>query len=87
MAGKKEILKKIKIVLTAEFDNYEKAFRFFDKNSDEKIDKKELNNLLKKAKISGFIRGIVLQKLLDHFDQSNDGQLSWKEFKKAVKKL
>ncbi len=85
MASKKEILNKIKIVLTQNFETHEDAFKFFDKDENGTLNKKEIKKLLKKAEISGFIRGIVAKKLISEFDKSKDKEIDWKEFKKAIK--
>lgn len=89
MASKKEkeILKKIKILLTQQFDNPEEAFSFFDKNGDKLLNRNEVKALLKSAKVSSFIRGIVSKKLIEKFDDSSDEEISWKEFKSAVKDI
>ena len=87
MASKKEILSKIKIVLTQSFENQESAFDFFDKNKDGTLSRKEILKLLKKAKVNGFIRGLVAKKLISNFDKSKDKQIDWQEFKKAVKNM
>ncbi len=89
MASKKEkeILKKIKILLTQKFENPEDAFSFFDKNSDKNLNRNEVKTLLKSAKVSSFIRGIVSSKLIEKFDDSSDKEISWKEFKSAVKDI
>lgn len=89
MASKKEkeILGKIKIVLTQHFDSPENAFDFFDKNRDGELDKKEIKSLLKKAKVSGFIRGVVAKKLIEKFDGSENKTIAWTEFKEAVKDI
>ena len=82
----KEILNKIRIVITGNFDTPEKAFAFFDKDIDGYLTKNEILELLKKAEISGFIRGIVASKLIEGYDFSNDKKIDWQEFKKAIKK-
>ena len=87
MSRKKEILNKIRIVITNHFDSPEKAFDFFDKNSDGRLSKKEIISLLKKAEVNGFIRGIVASKLIQGYDFSNDAKVDWKEFKKALKEM
>lgn len=89
MASKKEkqILKKIKILLTQEFESPEKAFEFFDKNHDGDLSRKEVKELLKKAKVSKFIRGIVSTKLIEKFDESSDERIEWGEFKGAIKDI
>lgn len=87
MASKKQILKKIQIVITNHFDTPQDAFNFFDKNGSGKLSKKEIVKLLKEAEISGFIRGIVSSKLIEGYDKDNDGYISWKEFKVAVDEI
>lgn len=87
MSSKKEILKKIKIILTQNFDSQEDAFNYFDKNNDKKLDKSEIINLLKQAEISGFLRSIVAKKLIEGYDDSSDKKIDWKEFKKAIKEM
>ncbi|MCF6278766.1 MAG: hypothetical protein L3J14_00280 [Flavobacteriaceae bacterium] len=46
--------KKIKIILTGNFDNPQDAFNFFDKNSNGALSKKKNVTLLKEAEISGY---------------------------------
>ncbi|SDX30574.1 calcium-dependent protein kinase [Lutibacter oricola] len=87
MASKKSILKKIQILITNKFETPEEAFNFFDKKGSGSLSKKEIVQLLKEAEISGFIRGIVSSKLIEGYDTDDDGQISWKEFKKAVKEI
>ncbi len=87
MDSKKKILKKVQIVITNHFETPEQAFKFFDKSGDEKLSKKEILKLLKEAKISGFIRGIVSSKLIEGYDKDNDGYINWKEFKTAVNEI
>ncbi|WP_298497362.1 EF-hand domain-containing protein [uncultured Algibacter sp.] len=87
MASKKAIIKKIQIVLTKHFDTPEDAFNFFDKNGDGKLSKAEIVKLLKEAEISGFIRGLVGSTLINGYDDDGDGEINWKEFKKAVAEM
>ena len=47
MASKKKILNKIRILITQKFDSPEDAFNFFDKDSDGKLNRKEIVKLLK----------------------------------------
>ena len=60
---------------------------FFDKDGDGKLTKGEITELLKKAKISGFIRGIVSLKLVEGYDKSKDELIDWEEFKMAIAKI
>ncbi len=82
-----EILDKIKIVLTQQFEDPQQAFNFFDKDGDGTLNKKEIEALLKKAEVSGFIRGLVANKLISKFDESNDENIGWEEFEAAVSGL
>lgn len=87
MASKKQILRKIQIVITNHFDTPEDAFNFFDKSGNGKLSKKEIVKLLKEAEINGFIRGIVSSKLIEGYDKDDDGYINWKEFKTAVNEI
>ena len=87
MSRKKEILNKIRIVITNHFDSPEDAFGFFDKNSDGALSKSEIIKLLKQAEISGFLRGIVASKLVSGYDFSDDNKVDWKEFRQALKEM
>lgn len=87
MSTKEKILQKIQIVITNHFKSPEEAYAFFDKDSNDKLTKKEITKLLKQAKINGFIRGIVATKLIEGYDKNNDGQISWDEFKIAINEI
>lgn len=87
MASKKQILNKVKILLTQSFDDPEKAFKFFDKNEDGLLNKKELKSLLKSAGINGFISSVAAKQMIKGLDKSKDKKLDWTEFKKAVDSL
>jgi len=87
MASKKTILKKIQILITNHYETPEEAFDFFDKNGNGRLTKKEIVKLLKQAEISGFIRGIVSNKLIEGYDKDGDGYINWKEFKNAVDEI
>ena len=87
MASKKKILNKVKILLTQTFDDPEKAFKFFDKDEDGRLNKKELKKLLKTAGVGGFISGIAAKQMIKGLDKSKDKKLDWTEFKKAVDSL
>ena len=72
MGAKEDILNKIQILITNHFKTPEEAFAFFDKDGDSKLTKGEITELLKKAEISGFIRGMVSSKLVEGYDKSKD---------------
>lgn len=87
MASKKDILNKIQIVITKHFKTPQDAFNFFDKNSDGKLTKAEIVELLKEAEINGFIRGIVSSKLIEGYDKDGDDYINWQEFKIAIEEI
>ena len=87
MASKKEILGKIRILITQKFKDPKDAFDFFDKNRDGYLAYGEMKKLVKQAKVSGFLSGIVADKIISGLDKDDDKQLNWKEFKKAAKVL
>ena len=87
MASKKQILNKLRILITRKFDDPEKAFEFFDKNSDGKLSSAELKKLIAGAEVNRFLSGIVANKLLDELDVDQDRRFDWQEFRKAVRKL
>ncbi len=87
MASKKQIVDKIRIVLTGNFETQEEAFSFFDKDSDGSLSKKEIVKLLKEAEISGFLRGIVASKLVNGYDFSDNNKIEWDEFERAIEEM
>ncbi|MGB3608247.1 MAG: EF-hand domain-containing protein [Psychroserpens sp.] len=87
MTSKKEILRKIEIVVTNHFNSPEAAFSFFDSNGDKSLSKEEIVKLLKQAEISGFIRGMVSSKLTEAYDKDRDGRVNWTEFKFAIDEI
>ncbi|MRH99034.1 EF-hand domain-containing protein [Kriegella sp. EG-1] len=87
MATKETVLNKIQILITNKFETPEEAFAFFDVDSDGKLKKAEIVQLLKEAEISGFIRGLVGSKLIEGYDKSGDELIDWQEFKSAVDEI
>jgi len=81
------ILDKIQILITNKFETPEEAYNFFDEDGDGKLKKSEIVELLKKAEISVFLRGIVSSKLIEGYDKSGDEFIDWEEFKEAVGKI
>ncbi len=81
------ILDKIQILITNKFKTPEEAYNFFDEDGDGKLKKSEIVEMLKKAEISGFLRGIVSSKLIEGYDKSGDEFIDWEEFKEAVGKI
>ncbi|MDC6391056.1 EF-hand domain-containing protein [Maribacter sp. PR1] len=87
MTTEESILNKIQILITNHFETPQKAFEFFDEESDGKLTKREIVELLKQAQISGFLRGIVSSKLIEGYDRNGDELIDWEEFKAAIAKI
>ena len=87
MASKKEILNKIKILITQRFATPQDAFNFFDKNGDGYLNKKELKKLIKEAKVSGLLSGVVASTMISGLDKDKNKMFDWQEFKAASDKL
>ena len=87
MASKKDILRKLRILITRKFETDQEAFAYFDKNSNETLTKSEIKVLLKQAGVNRWITEIAAGKILAKFDEDDNDQLTWKEFRKAIKAL
>ena len=87
MGAKESILRKIRILITNQFDSPEEAFQFFDSDKDGRLKKTEIKKLLRDAEVNGFIRGFVANELLKGYDKSSDDTISWEEFKIAIAEL
>lgn len=87
MSTKEVILNKIQILISNNFKTPEGAFAFFDNDKDGKLSKKEISELLKKAEISGLIRGVVTTKLIEGYDRDGDELVNWNEFKAAIDEI
>lgn len=87
MASKKEILGKIRILITQKFKDPNEAFNFFDKNGDGYLEYDEIKKLIKKAKVNRFLAPVVANKIIRGLDKNKNKKLNWKEFSKATKVL
>jgi Ca2+-binding EF-hand superfamily protein len=87
MATKDMILGELQTLITEDFNDPKAAFSFFDKDGDGSLSKKEIVRLLKKAEISGFIRGFVASKLIEGYSNDGDEQVSWDEFTTALNEI
>ena len=87
MASKREILNKIRILITQKYTSPQEAFDFFDRNKDGYLSKSELKKLVKKAKVSSLISGVVAGKMIAGLDKDENKKFDWSEFKNAVDDL
>ena len=87
MGTKENILRKIRILITNQFDSPEEAFKFFDSDKDGRLRKSEIKKMLRSAEVNGFLRGIVANELLKGYDKSSDDTINWEEFKVAIAEL
>jgi len=87
MSAKENVLRKIRILITNQFDSPEEAFQFFDSDKDGRLRKTEIKKLLRSAEINGFLSGFVANELLKGYDKSSDDTISWDEFKVAIAEL
>ncbi|PWG05555.1 EF-hand domain-containing protein [Polaribacter aquimarinus] len=87
MGAKESILRKIRILITNQFDSPEEAFQFFDSDKNGRLKKTEIKKLLRDAEVNGFIRSFVANELLKGYDKSSDDTISWEEFKVAIAEL
>jgi len=87
MSIKVDILRKIRILITNQFDSPEEAFRFFDSDEDARLNKFEIKKMLRAAEINGFISGFVANELLKGHDTNSDDTINWEEFKVAIAEL
>ncbi len=43
--------------------------------------------LLKRAEVSGFLRGLVATKLVEGYSKDGDDEISWEEFQRALDEI
>ena len=87
MASKKEIVNKIKILISTKYNDPKDAFDFFDKNKDGALSKTEIKKLLKSAKVSGLLRSIVASKIIEGLDKNKGKKVEWSEFQSIIKDI
>jgi Ca2+-binding EF-hand superfamily protein len=86
-----QLVEKIEALLKKKYGavdeaSMKKLFDAYDANSDGKIDKGELTQLLKDADIGNALtRGAWVKGIIDKLDQNADKAISWDEFKVATK--
>lgn len=87
MPSKKEILNKLKVLITRRFKTDKEAFDYFNKRSNLYLDKSEIIDLLKEAGVSRWITSLAASQIIAKFDEDGNDELDWKEFKKAIAAL
>ena len=79
---KQELKDKVAALVAANFGNdYRRAFRHYDSDQDEKIDKGELKTLLSDARVGNrFTRSALAAGIIAELDRDGDACISWAEF-------
>lgn len=82
---KEKILENIEVLMRSKFTNPKEAFNYYDSDKDGFLTKRDFKILLKEAKVSSIIRGLVAEFMMKSFDQNNSKTVSWLEFQEAIK--
>ena len=83
--SKEKILKNIESLMRSKFTTPQQAFDYYDDDNDGFLTKSDFKNLLKEAKVSSLIRGLVAEFMMQSFDKNEDKRISWEEFQVAIK--
>ena len=82
---KQKILKNIERLMRSKFTTPKEAFVYYDEDKDGFLTKSDFKKLLKEAKVSSLVRGLVAEFMMKTFDLNNTKTVSWKEFQAAIK--
>ena len=86
--NEQELQRKVTSLARSRFGgDFERMFEHYGRRrqSDERIDRDELNALLADADVgNGLSRGTWVRGVLDRFDTDRDGVISWAEFERLV---
>ncbi len=82
---KEQIVTNIENLMKSKFSSPREAFDYYDTNKDGSLTKSDFKILLKEAKVSFLIRGVVAEFMMQNFDANKDGLVSWQEFQTAIK--
>ena len=82
---KEKILDNIEKLMRSKFSEPKDAFDYYDDDKDGFLTKKDFKKLLKEAKVSNIIRGLVAEFMMQSFDTNGDGTVNWNEFQEAIK--
>ena len=81
---KQKILQNIEALMKSKFTHPKEAFDFYDQDEDGFLTREDFKLLLKEAKVSFVIRGLVADFMLKEFDNNKDDLVSWEEFQAAI---
>ncbi|WP_339661030.1 EF-hand domain-containing protein [uncultured Polaribacter sp.] len=87
MSTNNNLIRKIRILITNQFDTPEEALDFFDSKSEGRFRKTEIKKILRLAAETGFIKGIVAQEILKGYDKPSDDTINWEELKSLISDL
>jgi Ca2+-binding EF-hand superfamily protein len=93
MSAQEELVGKINSLLIRKYGNsaepnQKRLFETHDKDSDGKIDSKELEGLLREADVGNAItRGAWTRGIMSKMDTDQDGKISWDEYRRAIQNL
>ncbi|MAD97846.1 MAG: GTP-binding protein LepA [Flavobacteriaceae bacterium] len=82
--SRKKIVENIEDLMRSKFTHPKDAFDYYDQNKDGELDKDDFKRLLKEAKVSPIIRGLVAEFMIQTFDANEDGTVNWDEFQTAI---
>ena len=82
--SKGKIIENIESLMRSKFTNPKEAFDYYDADGDGELTKDDFKKLLKEAKVSEIIRGLVAEFMIQSFDANGDGTVSWDEFQVAI---
>ena len=71
-------------LMRSKFTNPKEAFDYYDADGDGELTKDDFKKLLKEAKVSAIIRGLVAEFMIQSFDANCYITLSWDEFQVAI---
>lgn len=81
---KEKILRNIEELMRSKFSDPREAFDYYDADEDGYLTKEDFKILLKEAKVSVLIRGLVAEFMMKSFDANQDELVSWEEFQAAI---
>jgi Ca2+-binding EF-hand superfamily protein len=86
MEVKESVLRKVRILITNQFDSPEEALCFFDSENEGRLKKHELKKMLRAGVESDFIGARGANDLLIGYDATSNDTINWEEFKMEIYK-